>query len=118
MLLTTLVAVAVNVIASEENARLVAVGDLGVPADWLTGGRVAKVFCVDLGLVAPAEDVVAGMTGKDDCLVKTFLEHRALSSIARCMDGEAVDSTRVPCGRTDSDLSVFAGGDADRGDIT
>lgn len=113
MLLTTLPAITVNIVTSEENARLVAVGNLGVPANWLTGGRVTKVFCVDLRLVAPAKDMVAGMTGKYNCLVKTLLEHRALSSIARCMDGEAIDGAGVPCGRTHSDLRAFAGGDGE-----
>ena len=106
-------AVSVNVIASEENTGFVAVGDLGVPANRFTSRRVTKVLGVNMGLVAPTEDVVASMAGENHCLIEPFLEHRVLSSITGCMDRETVDGTRIPCRITDRDLSVFAGSDCE-----
>lgn len=105
--------VSVNVITSEENTGLVAVDDLGVPTNGFTGRRITKVLGVNMGLVSPTEDVIASMAGEEHCLVEPFLEHRALSSIAGCMDREIIDGTSIPCRVTDRNLCVFAGSDCE-----
>ena len=98
-----LVAVAVNVVAAEEDSRLVAVGNLGEPTKRLTSGSFAKVLGVDLGVVAVAENMVAGMADDGQCLIETLLDHATLGSVARSVDGELVNSTGIPsCGSRSS----------------
>lgn len=109
---TLLVAVAVNVVAAEEDARLVAVGNLGEPTKGLTSGSFAKVLGVDLGVVAEAEDVVAGMADDGHCLIETLLNHATLGSVARSVDGELVNSTGVPSCGSRSSLGGVGDGDS------
>jgi len=91
-------AVAVDVVAAEEDARLVAVNDLGEPAERLAGGRVAEVLLVDGRRVAPAEDVVARLPADRDGLVKTVLDVGPLGGVAGCVDGVLSHGAGVPCG--------------------
>jgi tRNA U54 and U55 pseudouridine synthase Pus10 len=105
-----LTAVAIDVVASEENIRLVAVDDLGEPPKRLTRRRVAKVLLEDLGRVAPAKNVVACLTADGEGLVETVLNVCVLGSIARCVDGVLMHRAGVPgcrgsgrCGSSYSD---------------
>ena len=107
-----LVAVTVNVVAAEEDARLVAVGNLGEPTKGLTSGSLAKVLGVDLGVVAEAEDVVAGMADDGHCLIETLLNHATLGSVARSVDGELVNSTGIPSCGSRSSLGGVGDGDS------
>jgi hypothetical protein len=107
---TFLTAVTIDIVASEENIRLVTVDDLGEPPKRLTRRRVAKVLLEDLGRVTPAEDVVACLTADGEGLVETLLNVRVLSGIARCVNGVLTHRAGVPgcrgsgrCGSSYSD---------------
>lgn len=109
-------AVLVGVIAAEEDIRLVAVDDLGEPANGLASGSVAEVLLVDGRRVAPAEDVVASLTTDGESLVKAVPDVLVLSSIAGSVDGVLVNRTGVPSGEgssrrvsSDGDGSSLAG---------
>jgi hypothetical protein len=108
---TLLVAVTVDVVAAEEDASFVAVGDLGEPTKGLTSGSIAKVFGVDLGVVAVAEDVVTGVADDGQSLIETLLDHAALSSVARSVDRELVNGTGIPGGGSRSGLHGVGDGD-------
>jgi hypothetical protein len=107
---TFLTAVAIDVVTSEENIRLVTVDDLGEPPKRLTRRRVAKVLLEDLGRVTPTENVIACLTADSECLVETLLDVRVLGSIARCVNGVLTHRASVPgcrgsgrCGSSYSD---------------
>lgn len=89
-------AVTVDVVAPEENASLVAIYDLGEPSERLAGGSVAKVLLVDSGLVAPAQDVVAGLLADDHGFPEAALEVALLGGIARRVDGVLAHRAGVP----------------------
>lgn len=67
--LTVLVAVSINVVAAEPNATTVTADELVEPTNWLTGGSVAEVLCVEVGAVAEAKNVLLCMLSELDGLV-------------------------------------------------
>ena len=93
---TSLSTVAIGVIAAEESAGLVTVGNLGEPTERLASGLVAKVLLVDGRRVAPAQDVVACLSADGNGLVQTLADVGPLGGIAGGMDGVLGDDTSVP----------------------
>lgn len=89
-------AVTVDVVAAEENARLVAVHNLCEPPKRLTGGSIAKVLLVDDGLIAPAQDVVAGLLADHHGFPEAALEVALLGGIAGRVDGVLAHRAGVP----------------------
>lgn len=75
-------AVLVRVIAAEKDISLIAVDNLGEPANRLASGGIAEVLLVNGRRVAPAEDVVASLTAEGDSLVKSIPDVLVLSGIA------------------------------------
>jgi hypothetical protein len=93
---TFVVAVSVDVVASEEDIRLVAVDNLCEPSQRLASGRLAEVLLVDLGLVAPAKDMVSSLTGDGQGLLESVVNIQTLRRVARSVDEEVVDGTSIP----------------------
>ena len=108
-------AVLVRVVAAEENIGLVAFDDLGEPANWLASRSVAEVLLVDRRGVAPAKDVVAGLTAESDRLVKSVPDVLVLSDIAGGVNGVLVNRSGVPSAASSS-CSVSS--DSDGGSLT
>lgn len=90
--------VTIDVVAAEEDIRLVAVDDLGEPPERLASGRVAKVLLVDVGGVTPAENVVACLPAEKHRLLEALGDVGMLGSVAGGVDGVAVHGAGIPCG--------------------
>jgi hypothetical protein len=95
--LTRLLAVAVDVVTTEENIRLVAIGNLREPSEWFTGRRIAKVLLVDGRGVAPSQNMIASLSADGDRFLQALLEICALSGVAGSVDGIVMHCTSVPC---------------------
>jgi hypothetical protein len=109
---TGLATVAVDVVTSEQSARLVAIGNLAVPSERLACACVAKVLLVDCRRVTPAENVVASVSAEGDGLLQSLLEEGFLSDIAGTVNRVFGDHTGIPSsvGRScssDSDSSSY-----------
>lgn len=89
--LTFLIAVAIRVVAAEQNACFVTIGDLGVPSNGLSCAGISEVLLVDFARVAPSKDVVTCMTDEGQGLVKGLLNLGRLCDIAGRVDRERVD---------------------------
>jgi hypothetical protein len=103
-------AVSVDVVAPEQGACFVAVGDLAEPAQGLARGRVAKVLLVDGRRVAPAQDVVACLAADGDGFLEALFDVRFLGCVARRVDRVVVYGAGVPGGALGR-----GGGDGDGG---
>ena len=99
-----MVAIAINVVTTEEDAGFVTIGNLGKPANWLASWCLAEIFGVDLGGVAIAKDVVARVADDGQGLFEALLDHATLSGIARSVNRELANGTGVPCGGCRSSL--------------
>jgi hypothetical protein len=93
---TGLATVAVDVVTTEQSARLVAIGDLAVPSERLPCACVAKVLLIDCRRVTPAENVVASVPTKGDGLLQSLLEESFLSDIAGSVNRVFGDYAGIP----------------------
>lgn len=70
--------------------------DTAVPADGTGDGDVTEILLGDLGLGAPAQEMVAGMGGDGDGVVEAGLELRAKGGVAGRVDREVGVPTGSP----------------------
>jgi hypothetical protein len=109
-------AVAVRVVAAEEHGALVGGDDARVPADGASNRGIAKVLAGELGLGAPAEQVVTGVGGELDRLLQAGLELVAEGGVAGGVDGEVGLPALGPVvGGAGLDLGVGVDGHGDGG---
>lgn len=95
--LTSLPAVPVRIVAAEQNTSLITINELAEPTQWLASGSITEVLLVDLGGVAPSQDVVACLTADGHSLLEAVADVGTLGSIAGRMDGVLSDGAGVPC---------------------
>jgi hypothetical protein len=93
---TGLTTVSVDVIATEQSARFVAIGNLAVPSERLACACIAKVLLVDCRRVTPAENVVASVLAEGDGLLQSLLEKGFLGGIAGSVDRVFGDHAGIP----------------------
>lgn len=95
---TGLVAVAIRIVAAEQGIALVSVDHPLIVPDRFTRGSNAKVFAVVFGAVAVAKDMLFGMFGQGEGVVKTLAELGDLGGIAGWMDDKVGCGPLVPVG--------------------
>ena len=78
--------VLVDIVTTEEHARLVAVHKSVIPASRLSGRGVAKVFLVVRGRIAIKEDVVTRVSSKSLGLGDGLTKQCTLSGVARLVN--------------------------------
>ena len=78
--------VLVDIVTTEEHARLVAIDESVIPASRLSGRGVAKVFLVVRGRIAIKEDMIARVGSKSFGLGDGLTKQCTLSGVARLVN--------------------------------
>jgi hypothetical protein len=107
------VAIAINVVAAEEDALVIAVNELLVPTNHFSSGCDAEVLVEELRLIAVSIDVLGSLLSNLDGITESLFKLCSLSAVARLMNGESLD--------LDGGLGVGSrsgAGDSDSGDCS